>query len=327
MYNQVYTYNYYDVFNKLNQLDVWSDILGTHVSIGQMVTSPFRPDQHPHCIVTEYNNTVFITDFAYPVYNRYTCVHAVALFKNIGLNAAASLICNKFLHGLDVNLSSIYDIRVSNVIKKASKSKEIYFESFLHDGKPTFTEFDKEYWSLRGVRKAQLNRHNVYSVHHYYIGDSYITPNHPMYAYYFPKTGRKKFYSPFEKKENKWFGDTTVEDIWMSINGGDYYFINKSAKDLMVSENVLPMPDFDIYSPQNEGCHFDIGFTKKYKKGGYLLYDNDAAGRRAATIQKKRIGDKCNIIFIPEEFESKDTDELYVNYGETICKQTILNLL
>lgn len=324
MYNQVYTYNYYDVFNKLNQLDVWSDILGTHVSIGQMVTSPFRPDQHPHCIVTEYNGTVFITDFAYPQYNKYTCVHAVALFKNIGLNAAASLICNKMLHGLDVNLSSIYDIRVSNVIKKASKSKEIYFESFLHDGKPTFTEFDKEYWSLRGVRKAQLNRHNVYSVHHYYIGDSYITPNHPMYAYYFPETGRKKFYSPFEKKENKWFGDTTVDDMWKSLNGSDTYIITKSAKDLMVLENIVL--DVDIYAPQNEGCYFDTTFTQDYPNGGYILYDNDTQGRRAATIQQKRIGDNCKIVFIPEEL-AKDTDELYVKHGRTICEQTILNLL
>ena len=323
MYNQVYSYNYYDVFNKLNQLDVWSDILGTHVSIGQMVTSPFRPDQHPHCIVTEYNGTVFITDFAYPQYNKYTCVHAVALFKNIGLNAAASLICNKFLHGLNVNLSSIYDIRVSNIIKKQSKSKEIYFESFLYDGKPTFTEFDKNYWSLRGVRKAQLNRHNVYSVHHYYIGDSYITPNHPMYAYYFPDVGRVKLYSPFEKKENKWIGTTTVDDVWESLNGSDTCIITKSLKDLMVLENIVP--DIDIIAPQNEGCYFDIEFTKNYDTI-YILMDNDGAGRRASTIQKKRIGDNCKVIFIPEEL-AKDTDELYVNHGRTICKQTILNLL
>jgi len=83
--------NYKTVLNYLtvsDQLQLWSDILNRHVSIGQVFTSPFRKDNHPGCFLYERSNIVWFCDYADPN-KRWNILHAISYFTGKGLNDSA----------------------------------------------------------------------------------------------------------------------------------------------------------------------------------------------------------------------------------------------
>jgi DNA primase len=94
----------------------------------------------------------------------------------------------------------------------------------------------------------------------------------------------------------------------------------------MVLENLI---DCDIYAFQNEGVIPDLNFLSVYDRI-YVLYDNDLAGYKAAKtlVQAiKNFGFTAKAIFIPEELNSKDIDELYINEGEWITSEILHELI
>lgn len=327
MYGNYYNYTYQQVFQLIDQLEVWSDILSVSAEIGRYVTSPFRLDNNPKCFLRDYNGIILFTDFAFPEYNKFTCVHAVAKLKQVNLQTAANLICNKYLHKADVNFYGIPSIQ-TNVGKNINKSSSsIHFEPFRDStGQACYSNIDKEYWIKRNVSSSQLQRHNVYSVHHFFINQQYIKPKLPSFAYLFDN-GHVKIYSPYDIK-HKWVSTCNSEDIWKSVDfpPSEFCIITKSLKDLMVLENLI---DCDIYAFQNEGVIPNLDFLSVYDRV-YVLYDNDTGGisaayRLQAELNKMEIISK--IIFIPKEFNSKDTDELYINHGGFICEEVIHELI
>ncbi len=84
-----YLHKYSDVFGKVNQLDVWRDIVG-YIRVGELITNPFRFDKHPSCYLRDWNGVILFTDFAYPEYNKYTCVHAISKLHGIGLKSGCT---------------------------------------------------------------------------------------------------------------------------------------------------------------------------------------------------------------------------------------------
>jgi len=286
MYGKIYPTEYHKIFDQIDQLDVWRDILG-YVRVGQLLSNPFRFDNEPGCYLREYNGMLLFTDFAYPEYSKYTCVHAVAHIQNVGLNTAASIILSKYKYGTNINFS-IKNVTTSPIIKRKTSTSDIHFDPYTNElGEACFIERDQLYWSKRYISSNQLKKHNVYSVKYLYLNNAQLYTVKPTYSYYFPENGRMKIYSPYDK-EHKWISNTTKDDIWIFniFPLSEYAIITKSLKDLMVLENVT---DFDIYAFQNEGViPSNLIFTKHYTHV-FILYDNDKPGINASKKLKEEV--------------------------------------
>lgn len=315
-----YLHKYSDVFSKVNQLDVWRDIVG-YIRVGELITNPFRFDKHPSCYLRDWNGVILLTDFAYPEYNKYTCVHAISKLHGIGLNQAAQLIMNKYYYKQSVEINKV-DITKSNIVKRTSKTSDIHFEPYSDENGACFIERDKLYWSKRGITSEQLRKHNVYSVKYLFLNGSILRTVKPTYAYYF-LNGNVKIYSPFDPN-HKWVSNTTKEDVWMSslYPLSNVCIITKSLKDLMVLENIT---DLDIYAFQNEGVVPDLTIYSQYDHC-YILFDNDSAGKIASRKISNKLTNSTSI-FIPEDSGCKDADEYYIQYGKEQLQLTFEQLL
>lgn len=322
MYGKIYPITYSEVFKHINQLEVWQDILG-YVRVGQLVSNPFRFDSNPGCYLREAQGVLLFTDFAYPEFSTYTCVHAVAKLKDVELSTAASIIMAKYKYNAPINFTT--NCVSSNVIKKETSTSNIHFDPYTDEnGKACFIQQDKDYWSKRFITSSQLNKHNVYSVKCLYLNESQIFSVKPTYAYYFPENGRMKVYSPFDTK-HKWVSNTTKDDIWCSniFPLFDVAIITKSLKDLMVLENVV---DVEIYAFQNEGMIPNtINWLNNYKHV-YILYDNDAPGIYASKKLKEQLSNSSSIQFDPTT-NCKDADDYVIKYGKAELHKYIYNLL
>lgn len=301
-------YNYQDVFKYLDQLSIWSDIIGKPVRLGEMICNPLRSDNNPSCYLREYNDVILMTDFGYPEYNKYTCVHAVAHLNNIRLLDAARLIfCRKYTAAPPQRPKS----------KKAKPS--FHFVSYVtKDNKPTYRKQDAEYWLKRGINSNQLRKHNVYAVHHYYLNDKVFYNRNLLYAYVDIATGNTKMYQPNSKYR---FPYSSIDKN--HINKGnthiksDKCIITKSLKDLMILENLFP--DINIFSFESESMiPDDLSIFDDYEV--YVLYDNDTAGIKGS----KKVANKLNgteLFIDPNVYVGcTDVDEIMVKQPHLINK-------
>jgi len=73
-----------------SQLEIWSWCIGRAAELGRYITSPFRADSHPGCVLKNWNGAVILMDSSGRTGHGFTCLHAVAHFKGFykitGLN-------------------------------------------------------------------------------------------------------------------------------------------------------------------------------------------------------------------------------------------------
>lgn len=322
-------FNYSDVFKYVNQLDVWRDILNdATLEVREIICNPLRADSNPSCYLREYNQVILMTDFAYPEYNRYTCIHAVAQLHNISLNEAAQLIINKYVFD---NTISIY-----NPVSKQRKSKKVkklvsntkgnfHFVPYVNtEQQPTFTKQGAEYWIKRNITSSQLKQHHVYHVYCWYYNDKVTIPKSICFAYYEPDTGDTKLYQPLAEHSQRFPYSSMTKN---HINKGNtnvktkYCILTKSLKDLMVLENMFP--DMNIYSIESESMiPDDLSLFSKYDKV-LILYDNDKAGVYASNkmceLMKSNGINAVNVSINEDVFiDCKDADDIIVKHPHLI---------
>lgn len=309
-------------FTLEEQMLVWKEICGP-VDIGDLITSPFRPDKIGKCFLSEYNGIITFKDFAYPKYNKYTCIHAVSEVQNVSYTHAISLIRKRLDYGNRIMNNYTVNVVNSGVKIDTSGNKRIWFEPFLYKGEPSFTKLDVEYWSKRGVSKTQLESDHVFSLHHYYIIGQYkkkfFPEEYPCYAYYFPDSGNSKLYFP-TREDNKFISTANKNDIWKweDFPPSDIFIITKSYKDGRMLKNIFP--DIDIYAFQNEGVIPDNLELVSLRRKGLILYDNDRPGIEASERLAKYLLDNnyspnVSCIRFDKKF-GKDVDEVYLNFGK-----------
>lgn len=322
MYPTTHSYSYDDVFRLVDQLEVWKWILNSHVSIGEKITSPFRHDVKPGCFLREHDGLILFTDFGRPEYNKYTCVHAVSDIKNIVLSEAATLICNQFMNGQSFGFKK-NKLQYSKMKKDKA---DITFVPFTYNGKPAFTDIDRDYWKPREVTVQDLRDRYVYSVHHFHVNGKYIKPTYPCYAFVFPKTGNIKIYQP-NSTTNKWMSSTNSDDVWEWTREftSRTAIITKSFKDGMLLHKLFP--EVDIYAFQSEVVipKTHIEKINNLYDNVVILYDNDETGIINA-LNIEELLDTGKAVFYPIEW-GKDTDEVYFNKGKHFITNFLTNLI
>lgn len=322
-------FNYNDVFKYVDQLAVWKDICNdSTLQINEMICNPLRADNNPSCYLREYNQVILMTDYAFPEYNKYTCVHAVAQLHNITLNQAAQVIIGKYVFNTNLSIFNPVSKQRSGIkVKKyitENKGKFHFVPHINTDKEPTFTKQGAEYWIKRGITSKQLKEHNVYSVYCWYYNDRMIIPKSLCFAYYEPDTGHTKLYQPLAEHSNRFPYSSMTKN---HINKGNTHvdsniaILTKSLKDLMVLENMFP--DVNIYSIESESMiPDDLSLFCKYDKL-LVLFDNDEAGIYASNKMCELLRSKdinaINVSINVECFpDCKDADDIIVKHQHLI---------
>ena len=316
-----------DILRYVNQLEVWQDVLNCPgLQVNEMIRNPMRADKKPDCYIREYKGVLLFTDFAYPEYNTYTCIYAVARINNVTKHQAVNMITNKYIFKNNIKITKkVIKQDAKRVRKVTGKTVSFHFNPYVNkDKQPTYTKADAEYWLKRGIHSKQLRRHNVYSVYNWYYNNYVIQPKSICYAYYSPKTGQTKLYQPYDKKR---FPFSTMDKN--HINYGNEHckssaaILTKSLKDLMVLENLFP--DINIYSVESESMlPTDTTFLLKHS-AVFVLYDNDQPGidganRMVNYLISKNINAYSMFIDDNEFPNCKDVDDIVVKQSHLVNK-------
>ena len=290
-----------------DQLEIWNTI-GIN-ELYRSVTSPFRPDKKPKCFLREYNGLVLFTDWAFPKYNKYTCIHAIADLACLKLGQAARYIYTSRKFKRPIKLIS-KPIAKGPKIPKPLNGTEIHFIPFTYNGKSTWTQTDKKYWGSRYATSDELESVGLYSVHSYYINNKHITPQkYPCYA--MTINGKVKIYQP-NSKEFKWFSNTTKDDVWKIEGTENVCVVAASLKD------ALPWARYTNYHVHAFMSETTVPIDNDYTKFDYIIiaYDNDTVGIiNAYKLLDKLVYKYAQIFFFPLKY-GKDTDDVLISMGE-----------
>ncbi len=313
--------NYRTVINSLDvnsQLQIWSWIIGSNISVGRTFCNPLRIDNHPGCFLREYSGILFLTDYKFKkLYSGVTCIHAIKELMNCTLqqasiNVYAAIYFNKPLH---FGLST----KVGTIQKGRKSSTKIDFNPYTYNKKAIWTKKSYEYWKVANVKLTDLEQMNVFDVKTFYMNDSLVVPKDLCIAYYFPSSGHVKLYQPYMPKTEKFIGTANKEDVWKANLGHSKRIITKSAKDVLTLKNLLPT--WTIWAMQSEGavCSELEEFDKTI-----IIYDADEAGYRTSKELQLLIPNSECVYF---ENYGKDAYEIASRFGIDVLKKEIKTLL
>lgn len=300
------------LLSNIDQEKVWSNIIGSLFKLGQKIINPLRDDKHLgscHIEKSNKNNNLVLIDFADSKTNGFDCVSA---YRYLHPHKSWSEVCSDLLGMAQVIPTSAY-----KVLPGIDKVRKNEFVPIYRD----WLDSDLEWWERRGVTLDQLQRNITLTkpvcgyIHKRDNKESEIHFSEQCYCYHYQT--KHKFYFP-NRKDWRFIGNMSKDDIWTINRGSDTLFITKSHKDLLVIENLC---DFDITMIQSETNYpsKDKFFEWEcYYKQVIVCMDNDDTGRRIAKeIQKQFLYIPSKVIEIEPDTGFKDFDEFRVKEGLT----------
>ena len=195
-------------------------------------------------------------------------------------------------------------------------------------------DYDYKYWESFGISSKWLKFGRIYPISHIFINENRFPAEKYAYVYIENKDNHvtMKIYQPFSERM-KWLSkhDSSVWDLWDRLpEKGDKLIITSSRKDsLCIWENT----GIPTVSLQGEGYIPKQHVMQQLKDRFntiYVLYDNDFnSDINNGRIFGKTLADKFDLIQIeiPEEYQSKDTSDLCLNWGRNTVKQVINQLI
>lgn len=306
-------YSLEDLFSRVNQFEIWWDILEEKLQEFELIRNPFREDTRPGCWLSEYNNNVYLIDFAD---KHVSLLNALQLKYNLHYYEVMQYVNTKYNVGYPDNPVSPLTKRQ---VKLRTNKETGPFKAHISFERRYWEPRDEAFWTPYGISSEQLETYGVFPVYMYRKNNKYdkvIKHTYPVdlcYAYTFDN-GNIKLYRPFGNR-NKWSTNTDKHDVWGPLFPlSKTAFVTSSLKDLLVLENVLGK---DIYAGQNEHVIFDNDWIESMNNlydNVYLLYDNDRSGKKGAEKIASLSG--WIPIYIDGRSGCKDPAEYYVKYGE-----------
>ena len=304
------------LLSEVDQYAAWGKIVGRIIGPTDRFTNPFRSDKNPGCTLSEYAGVVRLTDWADPHTHGMNLVDAYKKAFGLGFREACAAIYNG------------HTGTIAAVATSHGKKKKLHRENSFVPRK--FNVWDKEYWSKRGISKADLVNDNVVPLSRFTVaGVTYEALEH-TYAFVFP-SGRFKVYQPFAHKSRKWIGNMTKEDYWFIDDFlAEDLVITKGYKEHRIIRNLLP--NVSTAALNGEGYkHIPEGLQQKLQlfKRIWVLYDNDEAGNRGCALTTstiQQLGHDARCIYLPDS-EPKDLDHVMVDKGESYTRELLKSIL
>ena len=305
-----------------------------------VIKSPLREDNHPSFGLFYVNDKVGYFDFASGdkgalsnlLIKYLKCIHIKDLCDKLSLELDNIKKIDRYIVKKNIKKQNIND--VGNSTKK--KQKNSLGGVTLNVRVREWEEYDIEFWKQFGISKEWLSFGKIYPISHLQINGRTRAADKYAYCYVEFKDGKStlKIYQPFSEKL-KWLNNhgVSVWDLWeQAINSdSDSLIITSSRKDALCLWENINIPSVSLqaegYLPKPQV----IGLLYQRFNHIYCLYDNDFDKKEN---HGREYGKKmCELypfikqIEIPTFYKSKDPSDLYKNFGETIFKQVITDLI
>lgn len=261
----------YDIFRFYMPDKAWK--------INYVCHSPFHKDDHPSFMIGNRSGDLTFIDFANTEFKGDCFTFVKLLFGLANINDVLLMID----HDFGLGIAGKGDPAKFRKIKAKYEQPEEAGKRYAHIQVITrpFTKDELAYWAQYHQSIDDLRRNNVYSIKKVYLNRKLFTlGEHELrFGYYYD--GHWKIYRPLIEKRWKWVPNNvpigTMEGLEL-IKGCDFAFINKSKKDKMVVEKLIPT----TCAVQNEGiaCFTEenVKYLKDNSKRQVLSFDSDVAG-------------------------------------------------
>ena len=305
-----------ELLNSINQIDCWGKILGHRGELGQYILNPLRPDANVgSCYLSEWKGKIVLTDWANYKFSGYDCISAY-----MELNPTKSW--------QEVTVDLLRVGSYQNYVPAVTKRKKTI------DLKPIYkewTESELKWWADQGVFKEQMDRKETLVrpikgyIHKKEGKEMTVYLSEPAYCYH--HKGRYKFYFP-TRKENRFLGNQTRDDVWFLDRGTPELLICKCAKDFLCLENLVNY-SLTYVQGENYGHPSDLQIYEYEVKFSSvkLLFDKDDAGLEGMKrLQKRFVYTPCDYYWI-NEVGVKDATDFYRKFGKEDTIDYLIELL
>lgn len=311
-----------DILSKVSEVDILHYYFGI-LTLPILINSPFRQDKNPSVsIFLNSNNNLIFKDFGtHKSYNLWSFLEEYwnCTYEDVLMHIEEDM-CR---------------FKTSNTKIKITKYKRyVHADTKVEVTIREWRDYDYEYWESFGISSKWLKFGRIYPISHIFINENRFPAEKYAYVYIENKDNHvtMKIYQPFSERM-KWLSkhDSSVWDLWDRLpEKGDKLIITSSRKDsLCIWENT----GIPTVSLQGEGYIPKQHVMQQLKDRFntiYVLYDNDFnSDINNGRIFGKTLADKFDLIQIeiPEEYKSKDTSDLCLNWGRNTVKQVINQLI
>ncbi len=312
-------HNHSQLLEKIDQMKVWSNILGFTPKLNQFILNPLRPDKHlGSCYLERKGDKIILVDWADKRFSGHDCISAYLVkYPKPWAEACIELLKTSSLEAPSVSYMALPGLKV--------KTKELI---------PIYRNWekrDKVYWEKRGISKTQLERKETLTLPikgYILIKDTKQEVYFGDLAYAFHCNEKVKLYFP-ERKQFRFIGTTGRTDVWHLNRGSDTLLVTKSQKELLVWENLV---NWDLTHVQNESfSQEDSELVYKWEVGYdkiLLNFDNDLTGIKAMqTFTSKFLFKEVSYFHIDPATGIKDIDQMMVEWGSNETLDYIQTLI
>lgn len=328
--------NFKDVFELLDDADVFRAYLNCDFSIGSMNSPIGAPDRHASFSIF-YNHRKSKFMFKEHRYGYIgDCIDFVKYLFSYPSNRKA---CMRIMHDfgqhqfqLDDDITSLIPPgNISNNIPVViPPPREIDIRITIRD----WEDYDIEYWKSYGVSKKWLDRGSVYPISFYFINGHIRVADKYAYAYveYKDMEYTYKVYQPYSTHQ-KWLSNNngSVWELWECLpDKYDTLIITKSRKDGLSIMSTMGIPSTALQSEGTLPKEQVVDELKRRFLNIYLLYDNDFDKDTNYGMEySKKLVDKFGFkhLIIPSQYGEKDYSDLVKRYSEQKAVSIIRELI
>ena len=312
-----------DILKYVTQEQIYSIYLKEEVTELGVFHSPLREDNIPSFALFFHKhdrNTLMFKDFA-----TNDCGDFVVLVMKIyGLNYSEAL------------WKIAFDMGISNFNVEGAKQKIEYTRIVQKDSidlgiktRPWQIQ-DKMYWSGYGIRKATLEKFNVFPISYIFYNETAVKASSLAYVYIEQKDSKTsyKIYQPLEIKTKKWINNAnyTVHQGYMQLpETGELLIVTKALKDVM---SIYDCTGINSIGLQSESVMMKQSVMDEYKsrfKKVICLFDNDAAGKKLSVEFTNTY--EIPHFFVPELPGVTDFSDLVKSIGVEKAKEFLLTII
>jgi DNA primase len=265
--------------------------------INVVTISPFRDEENPSFIIGNRNGNLSYIDFG-DTDKRGDCFTFIKQLYGISsMDEVLKMIDRDFGLGISSKENIGEYKKIVSEYKQPEEAGKRY--ALVQAKVRKFTNEELAYWNTYYQDKTDLNREHVYSIEKVYLNKKLFTLSNLELRFGYFYDGYWKIYRPFASKKSKWVPNNvpiTTMDGKENIVNCEKAFINKSKKDYMLIQKILPC----TCAVQNEGVacfsHENIEYLKANSDKQILSFDSDVTGvKNSQQITKMFDFDYCNV--------------------------------
>lgn len=279
--------------------------------------SPLRRDKSPTCAFQYYGNTLRYYD------NRpgEFCGDSISMvmhLKHLSYQEALLDIYKTMKNSTPNECVTRKSIREFEVVKKESTEIKINFKEFSNK--------ELEYWKQYGIGLEALQRFNIRSCKHIYIktkrGDfkNCMREGEMCFIYIFADNSVKAYFP--ERETYRFISNSRWIQGLEYLDNPELLVITKSMKDVI----CLSLFGIQAIAMQGESVLPPAWLVNKYNC--VYLADNDAPGKRAAVLMRKKYN--IPIALFPKEYREmgiKDFSDAYKILGHEYLEDLLTTIL